>query len=323
MKAPAQTKSVNTGTGMQSSGDITMQCRNAPPLQMLESASLSATRGDRARHRGRVKELFAVAFLLAMIAAMGPRASSAGASIENTTAGQSQGSGKFNHTSQRHGQIKCDACHVRRADAVKPVMPGHRACIACHIREFTSKEFGICSNCHEGIKAVQPKVLTFPERQTFGTEFSHKTHATYVSGERRADCSSCHAVAGARTTFPAHRECYVCHKAPDQVKAGEKAGGANCGECHTTTGDKKPPSAMSKAYNYRFTHQVHAQREGISCSECHKVLGESGTQVAVPQLREHRGAGFQGCGSCHNGRRAFGGELVSNACIRCHGRNMM
>jgi c(7)-type cytochrome triheme protein len=81
---------------------------------------------------------------------------------------------------------------------------------------------------------------------------------------------------------------------------------------------------MSKAYNYRFTHQVHAQREGIKCVECHNVLqSESAAQVSVPQLREHRGAGFQGCGSCHNGRRAFGGELVSNACIRCHGRNMM
>lgn len=297
----------------------------APALQILEPASmLSAPPGDGARDCRCVKKLFAVAFALAMIAAMGLRVSSAGASGENTTAWQTQGSGKFNHTSQRHGQIKCDACHVRRADAITPVMPGHRACIACHIREFTSREFGICSNCHEGIKAVQPKVLTFPERQTFGTEFSHKTHATYQSGEKRADCSSCHAVAGARTTFPAHRECYVCHKAPDQVKAGEKAGGASCGECHTTTGDKKPPSAMSKAYNYRFTHQVHAQREGIKCVECHNVLlSESAAQVSVPQLREHRGAGFQGCGSCHNGKRAFGGELVSNACARCHGRNMM
>jgi c(7)-type cytochrome triheme protein len=170
---------------------------------------------------------------------------------------------------------------------------------------------------------VQPKVLAFPERQTFGTEFSHKTHATYASGEKRADCSSCHAVAGARATFPAHRECYVCHKAPDQVKAGEKVGPASCGECHTPTGNKKPPSAMSKAYSYRFTHQVHVEREGIGCAECHQVLGETAVQVSVPQLREHRGGGFKGCASCHNGRRAFGGELVSNACARCHGRNMM
>ena len=242
-------------------------------------------------------------------------------SVEAASASAAQGKTKFDHT--KHNQLKCDQCHVRRVDAVTPVVPGHSACISCHIKEFTSTQFAICANCHQGITAVRPPVLPFPERQTFGVEFSHKTHATYASGEKRADCSSCHAVAGARTTFPAHRECYTCHKTPDQVKAGEKVGGASCGECHTTTGNKKQPSTMSKAYNYRFTHQVHTQRAGINCSDCHKVLGESAAQVSVPQLKEHRGAVFSGCGSCHNGRRAFSGELDSNACARCHGRNMM
>jgi c(7)-type cytochrome triheme protein len=235
---------------------------------------------------------------------------------------QAPDNSRFNHTSAKHSQMKCDQCHTRRADAIKPVMPGHRACIACHIKEFTSTGFSICANCHDGIAATQPKVLEFPERQSFGTEFSHKTHATYQSGEKRADCSDCHAVAGARTTFPAHRECYVCHKAPELVKAGEKVGGASCGECHTPSGNRSPHSAMSRAYNFRFTHQVHAQRENIKCSECHNVLGESNVQVSVPQLREHLGAGFQSCGACHNGRRAFSGDAQGN-CARCHGRPMM
>ena len=232
--------------------------------------------------------------------------------------------GRFNHQSSKHSQIKCDQCHARRADAVKPVMPGHRACISCHIKEFTSTQFGICANCHEGIKAVQPKVLEFPERQTFGTEFSHKTHATYVSGERRADCASCHAAAGARETYPAHRECYVCHKAPELVKAGEKVGGASCGECHTLKGNKNPPSVMSRAYNFRFTHQVHAEREKINCTECHDVLGIGAqtAQVSIPQVKQHLGAGFHSCGACHNGRRAFSGDAQGN-CARCHGRPMM
>jgi c(7)-type cytochrome triheme protein len=245
------------------------------------------------------------------------------ASVEAASLSAPQGKTKFDHA--KHNQLKCDQCHVRKADAVKPVLPGHGACISCHIKEFTSTQFAICSNCHEGITALQPPVVAFPERQTFGVEFSHKTHATYVGGEKRADCSSCHAVAGARTTFPAHRECYVCHKAPDQVKSGEKVGGASCGECHTTSGDKKPHSAMSNAYNFRFTHQVHSQREGIACAECHNVLeNQSGAQVSLPQLKEHRAASYmKNCGACHNGRRAFGGELGDNACIRCHGRKMV
>ena len=253
--------------------------------------------------------------------AAGSSTNIAASAADAASVSASQGKTKFDHA--KHNQVKCDQCHIRKADATIPIMPGHPACISCHIKEFTSTQFLVCSNCHEGITAVQPPVVAFPERQSFGVEFSHRTHATYQAGEKRADCSSCHVVAGARTSFPAHRECYVCHMSPDQVRPGEKVGGASCGECHTTTGDKKPPSQMSKAYNYRFTHQVHAQREGIACTECHKVLGESAVQVGVPQLKEHRGGNFGSCGGCHNGKRAFGGELVNNACIRCHGRNMM
>lgn len=276
------------------------------------------------RQTDRIKK-YVVLFFLAAAALSGIFLEKSNAAVEPAGVFTlPQGNSKFDHTSQKHSQIQCDTCHVRRADATKPVLPGHRACISCHIKEFTSTRFGICSNCHEGITAVQPKVLTFPERQTFGTEFSHKTHATYVSGEKRADCSSCHTVAGKRTTFPGHQECYVCHKAPDQVKAGEMVGGASCSECHTLTGNKKKPSAEGRAYSFRFSHQDHAGR-GIKCAECHDVLG-SGTavQVSVLQVREHRGGGFKGCASCHNGRRAFSGELgTPNHCARCHGRDMM
>jgi c(7)-type cytochrome triheme protein len=304
------------------------------PPQHLESNALgdfSPVRPSAAKTVRMLKQLVVVLAVVALIpfaaSSFTRRGEAAGslpriaASVEASSFSAPQGKTKFDHA--KHNQLKCDQCHVRKADAIKPVMPGHGACISCHIKEFTSTQFAICSNCHEGITAVRPPVVAFPERQTFGVEFSHKTHATYVGGEKRADCSSCHVVGGARTTFPAHRECYVCHKAPDKVKPGEKVGGASCGECHTASGDKKPPSQMSKAYNYRFTHQVHAQREGIACAECHKVLGEAANPVSVPQLKEHRGAGFGSCGGCHNGRRAFGGELGNNACARCHGRNMM
>ncbi len=225
--------------------------------------------------------MFAAIFSSSMFGGKGEAQSRRSRSTATAPAAPPAGSSKFNHTSSKHSEIKCDQCHTRRADALKPVMPGHRACIACHIKEFTSTSFGVCANCHEGITAVQPKVLAFPERQSFGTEFSHKTHATYQSGERRAECSDCHTVQGQRASFPGHRECYVCHKAPEQVKTGERVGGASCGECHTTTGDKTPPSVMSGAYKFRFTHQVHVQREGINCSECHSVLtGGAEAQVS-------------------------------------------
>jgi c(7)-type cytochrome triheme protein len=282
------------------------------------------------RYRSAVKLIVALAMLIAACCAItigaGPVPNPAQKQQKpSQTLPASSPNDHFQHMSAEHSKMKCDQCHVRRADAIKPIMPGHRACISCHIKEFTSTGFRICANCHNGINAIRPAVLPFPERQSFGVAFSHKTHATYQNGERRAECADCHKVAGAGTTFPAHKECYVCHKSPDQVQSGEKVGGASCGECHTTTINPMPHGAVAKAYNYRFTHAVHAQGQKIACTECHNVTSlSSGTaQVAVPALKEHRNAGFQSCGGCHNGKRAFGGELVDQACARCHGRNMM
>ena len=106
----------------------------------------------------------------------------------------------------------------------------------------------------------------------------------------------------------------------------EKVGGASCGECHTLTGDKKPPSAIARAKSDGRNDQPSGSRtaRGNKVQRMSQRARRQGAvQVSVPQLKEHRGGAFQKCGSCHNGRRAFGGELINNACMRCHGRNMM
>ncbi|HLG16637.1 MAG TPA: cytochrome c3 family protein [Blastocatellia bacterium] len=263
-----------------------------------------------------------VIFILALLAVV---SLSTPSRAGEAAAEESVADGKFVHS--KHSQIKCDQCHVRRADAIRPVVPGHRACISCHVKQFTSTQFGICSNCHEGITAVRPPVSPFPLRQTYGLEFSHKAHATYIGGQRRADCSECHVISGAMASFPGHKECYVCHKAPEQVKPGEKTAGASCDTCHTVAGSRARLAAGGLTYKTtRFSHAYHLQR-GISCADCHGVVGDgAGQQVSQPLLSEHRGTKYgRSCGSCHNGVRAFGGELVHGEanCVRCHGRKMM
>jgi c(7)-type cytochrome triheme protein len=258
-----------------------------------------------------------VAVLLTFVAAALAAIYAPGGALPPVEAAGEPAANKFQHST--HSQIKCDQCHVRRADAIKPAVPGHRACISCHVKEFTSTTFGICSNCHSGITAVRPPVEPFPPRQTFGLEFSHKTHATYIGGERRADCAECHAIAGATGTFPGHKECYVCHKAPDQVKAGEKAAAGSCGVCHTVAGSRARFAAGGATYRTtKFSHSEHISR-GVGCAECHGVVGDgAGVQVSQPALREHVGTGFgKSCGSCHNGRRAFSGDRP-DTCYRCH-----
>jgi c(7)-type cytochrome triheme protein len=280
-------------------------------MKLLRYAQPARPASVRVRDRRiMAKAIVSVAFLSLLFVLLNDHASAGSGDFSRAQSDQ-----KFTHSS--HSQIKCDACHVRRADAIKPTVPGHRACVSCHVKEFTTTSFGICSNCHEGITAVRPPVQAFPERQSFGLEFSHKSHATYVGGERRADCSECHSINGAVGTFPGHKECYVCHKAPDQVKAGEKAPSGSCGECHTTSGSRAKLAAGGKTYRLiKFSHSEHAAG-GVRCAECHGVVGDGeGVQVSQPALREHIGTSFgRSCGSCHNGRRAFSGD---SSCSRCH-----
>jgi hypothetical protein len=67
---------------------------------------------------------------------------------------------------------------------------------------------------------------------------------------------------------------------------------------------------MSKAYNYRFTHQVHHSVKG---SVAANVLGER-RQVSLPQLKEHRGAAFRDALVVTT--TGLSGELGGNACAR-------
>jgi hypothetical protein len=61
----------------------------------------------------------------------------------------------------------------------------------------------------------------------------------------------------------------------------------------------------------------------LSCNECHRVRAgvARGLQVSAPQpLNHHASPGALSCMTCHNGKRAFGGEDFA-ACKRCHAGN--
>jgi hypothetical protein len=61
----------------------------------------------------------------------------------------------------------------------------------------------------------------------------------------------------------------------------------------------------------------------LSCNDCHRVRAGvvQRLQVTAPQPLNHHGSpNSLSCMSCHNGKRAFGGDDFS-ACKRCHTRN--
>jgi c(7)-type cytochrome triheme protein len=76
-------------------------------------------------------------------------------------------------------------------------------------------------------------------------------------------------------------------------------------------------AATAAAFRVGFSHAKHDRDKELNCNECHRVQGGS-RQISAPQpLNHHASPGAFSCMSCHNGKRAFGGDDFS-VCKRCH-----
>ena len=223
---------------------------------------------------------------------------------------------KFRHDNANHTRLPCLLCHRRETNAAKPVMPGganHAPCAGCHAQEFQNSNSPVCLICHSNVQSGALK--SFPRLASFGARFDHARHVN----TGRASCATCHKPArgGVAQSIPdgvnAHTICYSCHTQRAESNGRDIS---TCGTCHQLGGRGfGVPSAT--AFRVGFSHAKHDRDEKLSCAECHRV--QSGRrQVSVPQpLNHHATPGVFSCMSCHNGKRAFGGDDFS-VCKRCH-----
>jgi c(7)-type cytochrome triheme protein len=233
---------------------------------------------------------------------------------------QAEGS-KFSHAVAQHAAQACDSCHRREGNDPQPRLPGHKACIDCHVTQFTTPSSPLCLGCHTNVESNNPPLKAFPRLEDFGMRFDHASH---MSGEAHPEqgCTACHAPTrrGVALSIPAglaaHNNCYQCHT------PGAQAGGRQIGSCSTchALGGYSRVSTGAAAYRVNFSHAGHGPRQGLRCDECHQV--RSGVprtqQVTAPRPEQHFGSGrAQSCMTCHNNRRAFGGDDFKD-CKRCH-----
>lgn len=222
---------------------------------------------------------------------------------------------KFQHESAYHQRLPCLLCHRRDTDATRPTMPGgkdHKPCAGCHVKQFADRSGPICANCHT--EPSSGALKAFPKLSSFTMKFDHARHTGVT-------CANCHRPArgGVALTIPvgpnAHATCFQCHG--PQSKAGDRDI-SSCGVCHEI-GRYTRPSQSARAFKVGFSHAQHNRDEGLSCSVCHNVRGGLQTnEVSAPQpLNHHAKRGSLSCMSCHNGKRAFGGDDFSS-CKRCH-----
>jgi c(7)-type cytochrome triheme protein len=234
---------------------------------------------------------------------------------------------KFLHSSQRHTSLSCNGCHERNDNSSTPRFPGHKACTSCHLGQFTTPAVPMCMICHTDTSGDKPPLRSFPSsfKESFNAKFDHAQHLS-ASARPQNGCAGCHnpqANRGLAVSIPAnlsaHDKCYACHTPASKSAAGREI--ASCGVCHNQKA-YRPTPANARAFRYSFSHAKHGPRERLTCSECHNVTAglPQSRQVNSPDTAEHfaisRG---MSCLTCHNGKKAFGGDLAFKDCRRCHG----
>lgn len=223
---------------------------------------------------------------------------------------------KFLHSSRNHSRLPCLLCHRRDSNSPVPKRPGgsgHLPCAGCHAQQFSSSDSPICTICHTDVKSGALK--SFPHLQSFRMKFDHSLHVKMG----RVSCATCHRPANGGVAFSipagfnAHSTCYGCHT-PRAQSGGRDI--SSCGTCHQLGGYSRT-SQSAAAFRVGFNHSKHQK---LTCNECHQVRAGMAQrrQVTAPEPLNHHATGrAQSCSTCHDGKRAFGGDDFT-VCKRCH-----
>lgn len=223
---------------------------------------------------------------------------------------------KFLHGTRNHSRLPCLLCHRRDDNSPRPKRPGgssHLPCAGCHAQQFSNSDSPICTICHTDVKAGTLKA--FPRLKSFSMKFDHARHQSMGS----VNCATCHRPSRGGVAFSipngfnAHSTCFRCHT-PRAQSAGRDI--SSCGTCHKLGGYSRT-SEYTAAFRVGFNHSKHQK---ITCNECHQIRAgmPQRRQVTAPEPLNHHATGRgQSCMTCHDGKRAFGGDDFS-VCKRCH-----
>jgi hypothetical protein len=226
---------------------------------------------------------------------------------------------KFLHSSPNHARMPCLLCHRRENNSPRPVLPGsasHTPCIGCHAQQFANTESPICTICHTDVRSGAVKA--FPPMKSFRVNFDHSRHLNMGS----VSCATCHRPArggvafSIPVSFGAHATCFSCHQ--PRAKSGDRDI-SSCGTCHKLGSYSRTPQ-WTAAFGMSFSHAKHGPGQKLNCNGCHQVRAGMSRrqQVSAPEPANHHASGrTQSCMTCHDGKRAFGGDDFS-VCKRCH-----
>jgi hypothetical protein len=228
---------------------------------------------------------------------------------------------KFSHQIAEHKQFNCVSCHRREGKQRELEYTGHESCVGCHMNQFTQASAEesppMCFVCHDKLNVSPPTMQSFPTKfiEGFNMKFDHQAHDS-GAGRPARGCAACHSPSGAgqtiQTGIDTHATCYACHTPESKI--------GSCVTCHELGPYRRITQASYGGFPATFSHRDHTAAQRVSCEECHNVQpGPPGKQVTSIAILEHRTTPGNNCLKCHNGSRAFTGNVAANPnCSRCH-----
>ena len=257
--------------------------------------------------------------LVSSLFARSPIRRSAALAIAETTQESVPNDSKFKHDNLNHSRLPClyaiAARRIRRSPCCQEAMA---TCLAPVVMLGSSRilparsarsVIRIRRQARETVSAIEQLQHEIRSRAPHENERRWLYYLSSTFACRRGDDNSC--------GLNAHVTCYQCHG--PQAKSGDR-NISTCGVCHEP-GRNVRTRETAPAFRVGFSHAKHDKSEGLTCNECHRVrIGVAQRLQVTPQpLNHHAAAGAFSCMSCHNGKRAFGGDDFS-VCTRCHTR---
>jgi c(7)-type cytochrome triheme protein len=209
----------------------------------------------------------------------------------------------------KHAEVLCGTCHTGGpmkpatcrgchgiADSGAPMAA--MQCKECHRKEQQVKPLASCATCHPAVAGLHRK----QSHRDAGCVACHAPHGWQIEGRDR--CLTCHGDKAQHNPGPA---CAQCHEFKPAATAGKPGAGAGP-PAITFPSDPNSPGKVT------FEHAKHLAK-GAKCADCHPKLfamKKGATKLSMDSMGEGKT-----CGSCHDGKRAFG-VMDGEQCDTCH-----
>jgi hypothetical protein len=220
----------------------------------------------------------------------------------------------------KHTEVKCDACHLDPRLAPKSDGKGHlvpvykpvssATCKDCHADPHTGALGPRCADCHStlGFSVIDKN------------RFDHDRTKYPLRGRHAAvACADCHKdFSTPALKKPAFAACASCHKDAHNGTATLAGKPVDCASCHTVAG--YTPSSFTVASHATTKYPLEGKHAGTKCGGCH-TRSNSATAVATyGTAKVVMRPAFGRCLDCH--ADDHGGQLRATAdkgeCATCH-----